>query len=169
MMSTPCNAQDFTQYTVRHAQQAAQDTHEDTMCNRFFNDVIAAIGTDIPRNLFHERDIVLDENNAWAGESAPYPPNSPTTHVVFMASIEIYRIYEKDMRQRGKIPDLSLSDIRREISREPYWVPSTSACGSHRIRHGGRRFNCWGIIVDKFPLGQALMDALQTQFDGEET
>jgi hypothetical protein len=163
--SAPCDIQDFTKYTIHHAQQAAQDTHEDTMCNKFFNDVIAALSTgDIPSNLFQERDIVLDKNNGWAGEASINPPDTPTTKVVFIAHSEVYRIYEKDMRQRGNVPDLSRSDIQREISREPYWVESTATCRVHRIRVGGRQFSCWGIIVEKFPLGQSLMDALQTQF-----
>jgi len=163
--SAPCNIQDFTKYTIHHAQQAAQDTHEDTMCNKFFNDVIAAVSTgDIPRDFFQERDIVLDKTNGWAGEASINPPDTPTTKVVFIAHGEVYRIYEKDMRQRGNVPDLSRSDIQREISREPYWVQSTATCRVHRIRVGGRQFSCWGIIVDKFPLGQSLMDALQTQF-----
>ena len=84
----------------------------------FFNDVIAAISTgDISQKPLPREGYRPRRKQGLARSIHQSPRDTPTDEVIFMAPSEIYRIYEKDMRQRGNIPDAhSRSDIQREIS-----------------------------------------------------
>ena len=60
------NAQAFTAYTVKHANLAFDDVHDETMSNRFWTDVISAINRgNIDRRLFNEKTIVLNPKGAY--------------------------------------------------------------------------------------------------------
>jgi hypothetical protein len=157
-----CDPKAFGEYVVRHSCQAFEETHDETMVNRFWLEVIAAINTGaISRSFFFERAVPLTENGGY-DPGAVTLDQTATTRVIFMASQEIYNEYEKDMRHRGNTPPLSRNDIGREISNEPYWIKAEGSNRVHRISQNGKRYACWAIHLDKFPFGQLLSDALQT-------
>ena len=161
MLEINVDAMAFALSVTKHANQAFEDVHDETMVNRFWTDVISAISRGaIPREYFVEKEITL--NAAGAYDSAGMElAGASRIRAVFIAAREVFDEYAQDIRKRGDTSPLSKNDIQREILKENYWIEPGGAYRGHRIQFNGRRFGgCWAINLDKFPLGKELEDAL---------
>ena len=76
--------------------------------------------------------------------------------------------YAQDLRARGESAPLDLNDLRREMAREPYWVPAPSKePRAHRASINGSQQACWVISLARnekgyiFPFGEDLEQILE--------
>jgi hypothetical protein len=146
---------------VEHANRAFDDVHDETMSNKFWNDVISAINRgSINRRLFDEKTIMLDPNGAYNPVLMEIS-GAPRIEAVFLAPNEVFDMYALDIRKRGGDAALSKNDIQREISKEEYWIEPAGSQRIHRATLNGHRYNgVWVINLEKFPFAEQLKDAL---------
>jgi hypothetical protein len=43
--------------------------------------------------------------------------------ICYISPKSVFDEYAQDLRTRGESPSLDLGDLRREMAKEPYWVP----------------------------------------------
>jgi hypothetical protein len=151
----------FANYTVKHANLAFDDVHDETMVNKFWTDVISAINRgNIDRRLFDEKSIVLSPKGAYDPALVELS-GAPRIESVFLAPNEVFDMYALDLRRRGDAAPLSKNDIQREISKEEYWIEPAGTQRIHRATLNGHRYNgVWVINLEKFPFAEQLKDAL---------
>jgi len=161
MLNINVDAQAFTAYTVKHANLAFDDVHDETMSNKFWTDVISAINRgNIDRRLFDEKTIALNPAGAY-NPGLTELSGAPRINAVFLAPNEVFDMYALDLRRRGDAAPLSKNDIQREISKEEYWIEPAGASRIHRATLNGHRYNgVWVINLEKFPFAEQLKDAL---------
>jgi len=160
MLDIECDPKAFVAYLVKHASQAFEEVHDETMVNRFWTDVISGINRGaISKTFFFEKDLVLNSEGGHDPASMELG-GAPRIPSVFIAAQEVFDEYSLDIRKRGDTAALSRNDIQREISKEHYWIPPVGANRIHRHQHNGKRYVCWAINLAEFPFGEQLTDAL---------
>ena len=82
--------------------------------------------------------------------------------VCYIAAKAVCDEYEQDLRARGENKPLDLGDLRREISKEPYWIQApTKEPRTHTARINGSQQACWVISLTKFVFGEDLKELLE--------
>jgi len=154
-------AEAFTAYTIKHANLAFDDVHDETMSNKFWNDVISAINRgNIERRLFDEKTITLDPKGAY-NPALMELSGAPRIEALFLAPSEVFDMYALDLRKRGDEAPLSKNDIQREISKEEYWIEPAGTQRGHRALLNGHRYSgVWVINLETFPFAEQIKDAL---------
>ncbi len=146
-------AKSFRQWLLDHSARASADVVSETNINVLWTDLLPAVMSGaIPANCFRLE---------WDGLEGP-PGAVPDQEGCFVQGTwKSYRIYiepdsmlaalQKELvKQRGNIA-LRRKDLRDQLSREEYWIQG--ALRKRFTRGGAGGIPCWGIAVDKHPLG----------------
>jgi len=89
------------------------------------------------------------------------------TPALFLDPKPIYHIYEQEIRKNGRISPMSLGDIKRELSRERYWLKSQES--QSLIIHDHGRHVCWAMNLLEHPLGTDFIDFFENQAKGNKS
>jgi hypothetical protein len=166
---------DFKDFLFVHGQQALQDVISETFLTRFWTDVLSGLTRGkVKRHFFDIRYIQRLEDGhlkeATEGDEG-------SEKVCYIAPNSVFDEYAQDLRTRGESPPLDLGDLRREMAKEPYWIPPPNGGDRvHRVRINGSRTSCWVISLERnnnddflFPSGDDLEQVLEpNQPNGSE-
>lgn len=121
--------------TIAYARNAAADVTTLNMVVKFWSDVMVTLNRnpDLKKYIQFSR-CVIDGSNKVTPTVHKYDDEN-TVRCVLVRSGELYAEYERDTRQRGQEPDLTLSNIRAQSQHERYWVPAPTNAKyqAHRI------------------------------------
>jgi hypothetical protein len=122
-------------FTITYAQRAAADVLAINFIVKFWSDLVTFtnINHSLRRFIWFER-CIIDENNKVTISTATRDTPG-VVRCVLLKPKELYAEFQKESRQRGHEPELSLSNIRAECQHEKYWVPAPKTTGrqSHRV------------------------------------
>lgn len=201
----------FRHFTIRHAKKSLADVRDETFRNRFWRDIINALNrsmTGIKPRFFGRKHIMM--TNADGSEVGPemfittsqlrdgmlkekkpigMRVTTPKEHqhaipVVFVAAEELYNEWLRDLSSRRETCPISFANLRAEIEREPYFIPTPRNKKRYDDVHwqrlkdgdgeeGSKRYACWCISLGHsydenlergdqvFPFAHALNMALE--------
>jgi hypothetical protein len=157
---------DFKDELLKHGEQALQDVYSETFLTRFWCDVASGLArAKIKSRFFDLREVHQLEDGTLKEATAG---DENTVNVCYIAPKALFDEYAQDMRTRGESPPLDLGDLRREMAKEPYWVPAPSREPRvHRAKVNGSVQTCWVINLSRdkdgkcmFPFGEDLEQLL---------
>jgi hypothetical protein len=150
---TPEEAQGFIGFAREHTALSAEDVESESNTNLFWDMLLTTFGAEeIPPHHFRYEEACLahppgapQQGQDSFGQELPWL--SYQLHFDPDAVLACMKVYLS--RQREGMP-LSRKDLRDQLSREPYWIG-----GKLRKRFGpGMAVKaCWGIELDRHPLG----------------
>lgn len=159
---------DFREFLYKHGEQALQDVASETFLNKFWMDIISGIQRGkIKRMFFEQRFVRKADDNTLTRVNAN---DKDAIEVCYIAFNPVFDEYSQDIKTRGETKPLDIGDLRRDMSKEPYFMtlPKSDQNRVHRITLSGRKTSCWVINLEKpngkyiFPFGEDLVDALAT-------
>lgn len=156
----------FRQWLAAHTQTAVRDVRTDVKVNVFWQQLLDAFKLGVfghggeVRRFFraHRRGVALhppDAPNQVSSDDRPWLRDWVSWELFFDFSAITEMLSQHLSRQRMVIP-LSRADLRDQMSKYDYWI-----AGDHRQRFGANSTpaRCWGIRLDKHPMGyQAVPD-----------
>lgn len=169
---------EFRHFLFKHGEQALQDVIEETFLSQFWRDIISGIQLGkIPRKLIVDRFVRIEPDGKLTKVDANLDDAVP---VIYLAPEAVYASYQQYKASRREDAQQQLSDIRREVEKEPYWIPPPKAkdVRCHRITIGGHKSACWVLSLARaegaggkpgpylFPFGEEMLDAITS--DGSE-
>lgn len=158
---------EFKEELLRHGEQALQDVFSETFLTRFWSDVLSALqGGKIKSQFFDVRYVQRLEDGSLKELTEG---DEGAKKVCYIAPKSVFDEYAQDLRTRGESPPLDLGDLRREMAKEPYWVPAPNREPRvHRVQINGSRQTCWVISLALnskgeylFPFGEDLEQVLE--------
>jgi hypothetical protein len=157
-------------FSINYAQRAAADVISINFIVKYWSDVVTFmnINSSMKRFIWFERCIIDQATNKVTVTNAT--EDTPgLVRCVLVKPKELYEEYAKESRQRGRDPELSLSNIRAECQNERYWVPAPKTTGrqAHRIRtkdHG--QIDVWVLRCDR--MEPAIEAIFAEQFEGDD-
>ncbi len=178
---------EFQQFLMKHGEQGLADVVEETFLARFWSDVITMRQRNKDFGNYMELRYVKFNDD---GSLTPCPANTPdkqadpnAKHVCYVGYQPLFDAYQVHKRSRGEDIPLSLGDVRREMEKEPYWIPLPKSAASercHRIRIRGTKTSCWVIILERVegdepeerrpficPFAEDLINVLTPETQGE--
>lgn len=159
---------DFKEALLLHGEQALQDVFSETFLTRFWSDVLSGLRRGrIKKHFFDIRHVECLEDSQLRQVTSG---DEKSEKVCYIDAKSVFDAYSQDMHSRGESPPLSLADLRREMTKEPYWIPSPkSGDRVHRIRMNGAKTSCWVISLEHngdsnylFPFAEDLEEILET-------
>jgi hypothetical protein len=142
---------EFQSYLFKHGEQALADVIEETFINSFWRDIISGIQlAKISRKLLVTRYVKVLPDGRLTEVNAN---EDGAIHVVYVASESVFASYQAYKAGRREDAQQQLSDIRREMEKEPYWIPAPKSKDArvHRISIIGHKTSCWVITLEKEP------------------
>lgn len=164
----------FTKFLYGHGEQALQDVISETFLTRFWLDVISGIQrSKVKKHFFALRYVTKDEEGVLHMASKG---DEDSIYVCYIAPGPVYDEYAQDMRSRGDNPPLNGGDLKREMGKEPYWIPLPKGGPRvHRIQLNGSKTSAWVISLERdgdkpespyiFPYAEDLIDTLTPKAD----
>jgi hypothetical protein len=158
---------EFKEELLKHGEQALQDVFSETFLTRFWSDVISGLARlKIKSRFFDLREVFLQTDGTLKEATAG---DEGALRVCYIAPKALFDEYAQDLRTRGESPPLDLGDLRREMAKEPYWVPAPSKEPRvHRAKVNGSVQTCWVINLGRdkqgkyiFPFGEDLEQILE--------
>jgi hypothetical protein len=156
---------EFTEFLFVHAEQAMADVVSETFLTRFWRDgIISGIQRGKVHKSFFEICYVISDKEGKLREANE--GDADAIKVCYIGHRPVYADYEQDMRARGNDKPLDVEDIRREMSKEKYWLEPPRRDRVHRNTLAGIRTSCWVISLEKdehdyiFPFAEDLIDVL---------
>jgi hypothetical protein len=158
---------DFREFLVQHAVQALQDVTSETFLNHFWSDVLSGLQRGKAKRHFF--DIRYIERLETGLLKEVTEGDNKSEKVCYIVSKSVFDDYAQDLRARGEAPSLDLGDLRRQMAKEKYWVPSPKAEPRvHRARLNGALQTCWVISLERngtgnyvFPFAEDLEQILE--------
>src|SRR5262249_11882740 len=140
----------------------------ETFLTRFWTDVLSAVSRGKIKRHFFDLRYVKATKNGFLKEATD---NKDAIRVCYIAPKPVFDEYAQDLRSRGDEKLLDLGDLRREMAKEPYWIPAPSAEPKvHRTTIYGSQQTCWVISLEKksdgtyvFPFGEDFEQLLEPQ------
>lgn len=147
----------FDDFVLDHMEHAAVDVTADTNINVFWTDLISAFNADaVPTDCFRiER----------ADEATEYPSGRRwTSYVLFCEPNGMISALAAHLRKQGQSVSLRRNDLRDQLSKNPYWIPTIHG-RAHKKRFGSGSaggIQAWGFRLDDHPLGR--QDVTEEEF-----
>ncbi len=132
---------------LAHAREAGVDVVSELNINVFWTDLITAFKADaVPKSCFR-----IEWDNVEHPPGAPAQGHWPTFRLFIDPDQTLTHLQMFLTKSRSQI-SLKRKDLRDQLSRNPYWIEGKH---SKRFIFGDSRATtkCWGIEVDKHPLG----------------
>jgi hypothetical protein len=157
----------FKEFLLVHGEQALQDVISETFLTRFWSDVLSGLQRGKAKRHFFDVRYVERQKDGSLKEASE--GDGKAEKVCYIAPKSVFDDYAQDMRARGESPPLDLGDLRREMAKEPYWVPPPSNnTRQHRWMINGSRQSCWVISLERngngaflFPFGEDIEEILE--------
>jgi hypothetical protein len=166
---TNITANDFVTFLIGHAEKALRDVTDETFLNQFWQDIIHGIQRGkISRAYFSLSYVKVNtSDNSLTTVNANEPG---AIHVCYISAGAAYDSYSKDRAEVRRDTNLSVADLRRQLEKEPYFMPfPTNATRAHRISMGGMRPSCWVINLEhQKPTGTKTEDEMPYLFQYAE-
>jgi hypothetical protein len=128
------------------AVQETQETESNIFRNKFFSDAMTMI--DIPignsRKLAMSGWAVIDEKEGRHAVAYAGHPNA--RRYIYFASSEFYTEYEQWCASRRKTPDIQLQNIRKELSKQPYFIRNHKTPRVWRFSLNNDTARTWWIL-----------------------
>ena len=139
---------DFRDALLTHGEQALQDVYSETFVIRFWSDTASGVQRGKIKTKFLEtRYVIRKDDNSLEQVTKG---DKDAIHVLYVVPKVLFDEYAQDLRSRGESRPLELGDLRREMAKEPYWLPPpTRPPGSHRARINGAQQSCWVISLER--------------------
>lgn len=150
-------------FTTTYAKEAAADVTSINFVVKFWKDVVTYCNisgnSNIRKFIWFEWCHLDPETNKIVRSTATSDAEGLTRCILFKPN-EVYAEYEKEHRQRGKEPELSLSVIRAEMAVESYWIPApkNQKRQAHRLSFEGvGQIDVWALNWSKMsPVVQSI-------------
>jgi hypothetical protein len=161
------------EFTINYAKEAAADVTSINFVVKFWKDVVTYCNipgaTSIRKFIWFEWCKVDPETNKITRTTAKQDTEGLTRCILFRGN-EVFAEYEKEHRQRGKEPELTLSVIRAEMAAEAYWIPAPKhqKRQAHRLsfeNHDGQ-LDVWALNWHK--MSPAVQQIFSEQFEKED-
>lgn len=139
----------FQAFLLKHGEQGLQDVVEETFLSRFWADVITAVqrSDKIYGKYFALKYVAIQPDGSLREINA----NDPSAiHVCYVGFKPVFDGYLQYKKQLGEEAGLGIGDVRREMEREPYFIPAPKNDDRvHRVRMGGTKTSCWVINLSR--------------------
>ena len=140
----------FHEILLQHGEQALHDVQSETFLSRFWNDLLSALARGKVKKHFFDIRYVIKQEDGSLQELTETKDKELAFPVCYICPKAVFDEYAQDLRSRNESPPLDLGDLRREMSKEPYWIPPpTRAPFVHRIRINGSQQACWVISLER--------------------
>lgn len=161
------------EFTINYAKEAAADVTSINFVVKFWKDVVTYSNinggaSNIRKFIWFEWCKVDPETNKITRTTAKQDSDGFKRCILFRGN-ELYAEYEKEHRQRGKEPELTLSVIKAEMKAEAYWIPApkTQARQAHRMSFDGHgQVDIWAL--DWHKMSPSVQQIFAEQFEKED-
>lgn len=164
--------QDLRDFTITYAREAASDVTSINFVVKFWKDVVTYCNisgnSSIRKFIWFEWCRIDPETNKISRTTATADGPGLTRCILFKGN-EVYAEYEKEHRQRGKEPELTLSVIRAEMAAESYWIPApkNQKRQAHRLSFEQvGQIDVWALNWNK--MSPAIQSIFSEQFEKGE-
>lgn len=143
----------YRQWLLDHSARAALDVVSETNINVFWTDLLPAVKAGaIPANCFKlEYEPLEGPPGAVPDAQGCFVQGAWKSYKIYIEPDSLLAALQKELvKQRGNIT-LKKKDMRDQLAREEYWIPG--ALRKRFTRGGAGGIPCWGVAVDKHPLG----------------
>ena len=171
------NMADFRSFLLQYALQASMDVTSESYLNHFWTDVISGLQRGKTKRAFFSlryveclKDGFLKAVASGDTKEEIVKERTPAAQkVCYIAQKSVFDDYAQDLRGRGETPPLDLGDLRRQMSKEKYWVATPKAEPRvHRATVNGSSQTCWVISLERnctgnyvFPFAEDLEQVLE--------
>ena len=139
----------FEQFIQKHGAIGLSDVIEETFLHQWWHDIITLLKRNpSERKYFLDRFVMVDENGHLSQVSAGH---KNAHRVCYFDAAAIFQAYQRDKRNRGEVEQLSYTDLRREMEKEPYWMPFPKTTRYHRVTIERRKTCCWVVSLERQP------------------
>ena len=142
---------EFQNFLLNHGKQGLQDVVEETFLARFWSDVITARqrGAHVERKYFLLRYVRIEPN----GQLTEINANDPRAiRVCYIGASPVFAGYLAYKASIREVAPLGEGDVRRELQKEPYWLPCPKGGPRvHQPRLGGTKTTCWVLNLERHP------------------
>jgi hypothetical protein len=157
----------FRDFLFTHGEQALQDVISETYLSRFWTVVISGLQRNkIKKHFFELRYVTREPDGRLKTAQAA---DKGAIRVCYMAPNPVFDEYSQDLRTRNETVPLDLGDLRRQLSKESYWLPPPKSdhVRVHRATIQGTKSTCWVISLEQdskgvplFPFAEDLEELL---------
>jgi hypothetical protein len=161
-------------FTLGYARNAAADVTSINFVVKYWSDVVTYlnINSALKRFIWFER-CSIDPGTGKVTITTAKSDIEGTLRCVIVKPKELYAEYQKESRQRGHEPELSISNIRAECQNERYWVPAPKGGPSGATRRAHRlcienhgQIDVWVLRCDQ--MDAAMADLFSEKFEQSE-
>lgn len=159
-------------FTITYAKEAAADVTSINFVVKFWKDVVTYCNisgaSSIRKFIWFEWCKVDPDTNKITRTTAKKDAPGLTRCILFRGN-EVFAEYEKEHRQRGKEPELTLSVIRSEMAAESYWIPApkNQKRQAHRLSfEGNGQVDVWALNWHR--MSPAVQSIFSEQFEKDD-
>ena len=142
---------EYQAFLLKHGAQGLQDVVEETFLHQFLRDIVTFLQRGkINPDYFAIRHVQIQED----GRLKKIDANAEGARLVCYLNLEaLFDSYQQHRRAIGEGVPLKLGDVKRELEREPYWVPRPKGGDRvHRISMAGNpKQSCAVLFMDREP------------------
>jgi len=144
---TPEDRMAFERFIHKHGAIGLSDVMEETFLHQWWHDVITFLKRNpSERKYFSVRFVTIGENGHLTQVAAGH---KDAHRVCYFDAAAIFQAYQHDKRNRGEVEQLSQNDLRREMEKEPYWLPFPRGTRSHRVTINRAKISSWVISLER--------------------
>lgn len=172
---------EYQAFLLKHGAQGLQDVIEETFLAQFWRDIITYRSiSKIDAKLIKLNYVTMDDEGKLRNARCDAPG---AIHVCYIGYAAVFTQYAAYKRTLGKDVPLSEGDVRRELEREPYFIPNPKAknCHAHQRKMRGKTTSCWVLSLERqagdepeemrpflCPFAQDLIDVMTIDQDEDE-
>lgn len=156
----------FKSFAISHAEENRQENRQASFSSQFWINIITMLQSQaIPAKYFIQQYAKVSPEKR-IEHYGDLNVDGRDTQVMFIAMDIVHMAYEQEMRKANKPITLGLADLKREVSREKYWIRAKEN-QAHKIRIGDARPTCWCIDLVLFPHGEEFQDFFSSKTNGQ--
>lgn len=162
----------FDEACLRFAEGALHDVVEETFTTKFWGDVISGIRSqEIELSFFEEAIVRIESDGSLtkATSAITESDGSEWIEVLFLSPKVIFDQYSQFLRKSGRPPANEFADMRRDISREKYFIPAPrNSSRAHKVRIKGASTVAWALISEEsrddcFPFAAEIRELIDSK------